>query len=286
MPKRVDDEGILKGTKDIIADALGLKSVQMLNQKSSCRNISRPPDERIWGEDLVQTIYEQITQNGAGPTKSKKNWQLRQQTSIDDTNDSKETLLERAIVVSCKQGWLRGWYNQIPVASGLIDHRKGKRAAIDLVRKLDDRTFELIELKWEANNPVYAAFEILGYGLVYLFSRSNAAALGYERYKPQLLDARSVSLSVLAPTPFFSEFSLDWLELALSHGIAALAQRLTDSELSMTVRFYCFPDGFKLPYSKGSDVKALLNVSADHPKAKELIAALDGVRPVRFESSG
>lgn len=284
MPDKDDTRDILDRTKAIIVDALGLASVRHLDQKTACRNITPPPEEKLWGERLIRNIYEQISQSGATPTNSRENWRLVRQTSISKKNKGKEVLLEKAIAVLCEGGVLDGWFNQVPVASGLITNRN-RRTAIDLVKILDSNAFEFIELKWNANNPVYAAFEILGYGLIYLYSRCNAEAFHYDKDKIKLFTADAVSLHVLAPYPFYSRFELTWLEHGLAHGIAVLADDLTDDALSMDLQFYTFAEDFKLPFSTGAEVSALRSVSADHPQVSAIVAALEDVRPVRSENS-
>lgn len=46
MPDKDDAGGILDRTKQIIVDALGFASVRQLDQKTACRTITPPPDEK------------------------------------------------------------------------------------------------------------------------------------------------------------------------------------------------------------------------------------------------
>jgi len=43
-------------------------------------------------------------------------------------------MLEKAIAILAKEDYLLEWYNQIPVASGLLNSTADRRAALDLAR--------------------------------------------------------------------------------------------------------------------------------------------------------
>jgi hypothetical protein len=123
-----------------------------------------------------------------------------------------------------------GWSNQVPVASGLIDHRLDKRAAIDLVELTDERA-RFIELKWESDTPAFAAFEVLRYGLAYLFCRVNAAEFGYTG-RP-LMRVSRVDLQVVAPTAFYEKHDLRWLEQGLDRAVGEFSFQKTSGHLAM-----------------------------------------------------
>ena len=89
---------------------------------------------------------------------------------------------------------------RIPVASGLIDEKLNKRAAVDLAKIEEDR-LDLYELKCESDNPVYAAFEILQYGLAYLLCRVNRKEFGYADLRTMKVNA--LGLNVLAPHSYY-----------------------------------------------------------------------------------
>ena len=112
-------------------------------------------------------------------------------------------MLERAIAILAVADELPEWHNQIPVASGLIDGKKHKRAAVDLVR-MDGNAAEMVELKWKSDTPLYALFEVLLYGLVLLLCRRKAEKFGYCGL--ELIEARVVKLAVLAPSQYYDEY--------------------------------------------------------------------------------
>ncbi len=120
-------------------------------------------------------------------------------------------------------GTLPGWLNQVPVASGLINDRFDKRAALDLV-KLEDDAARFVELKWKSDTPAYAAFEVLRYGLVYLFSRVNVVEFDYA--DRQMMRVGRVDLQVLAPTVFFDKHDLGWLERGLDNAVDDISRQV------------------------------------------------------------
>ena len=129
--------------------------------------------------------------------------------------------LERALAILGDKGDLPGWYNQIPVASGFMDEWADKRAAVDLLYT-DGNQVDLVELKWASDTPLYALFEILRYGLVFLFCRQNAAKFSYE--DKTLLSCRDLILTILAPHDYYKGFSLHPLAAEINQGLRSLAE--------------------------------------------------------------
>ena len=195
---------------------------------------------------------------------------MERRTHISPENKSPEVVLERAIAVLAERGDLAGWYNQIPVASGLIDDRADKRAAVDLVR-VNQQHADLIELKWGSDTPAFAAFEILRYGLAYIFCRDRKDEFGYGE-KP-LLEARSVGLMVLAPAVYYESHNLGFIARLISEGLGRVCERRDDG-LTMTFSFQAFPQDFKLPFSNGTEVKALKNGAIYERQCSRLVDAL------------
>ena len=197
-----------------------------------------------------------------------------------------QVLLERAIALLGEHGELEDWFNQVPVASGLIDHEADKRAAIDLLR-FNGEHGEFVELKWESNTPVFAAFEILLYGLVYLYARVNRKTLGYLE-KP-LMSVCEVSLRVLAPRAYYTDYHLEWLEQGLDEGIRTLAVKKTDGALSMGFGFLAFPQDFASdispPYATGKEVHQKFDPPMDAEACRSLVSAMDNLEPA-FRSGG
>ena len=69
---------------------------------------------------------------------------------------------------------------------------------------------KFVELKWESDTPAYAAFEVLRYGLVYLFSRVKKEEFGYSDLAT--IHVNHIGLQVVAPTAYFAKHKLGWPE--------------------------------------------------------------------------
>ena len=126
----------------------------------------------------------------------------RRAKEIRDDNRNPETILEKAVAILADKGRMPDWFNQCPVASGITNSSKDQRRAIDLVH-LSSRKARLVELKWCSNTPVYALFEVLEYGLAYVFARLHARELHLERRR--LMQVDQVELEVVGPRGFFGE---------------------------------------------------------------------------------
>lgn len=212
-------------------------------QKRSCNELSKSPPSTFNGGALVDAIYKCIETNLANRpsehrTPSAQNWRLRSTDDPEairpsDENESAEIRLERAIV----ERWPGSWTYQMPVASGLFDKYSDKRRDVDLVHDRKDGHYDLIELKIESDTPLYAAMEILGYGLVYLASRSDRAAnLRYETADRPVLKASRITLCVLAPKSYYADSQLLWLQTAINDGL----RHFSDSNFSIDFRFEMF----------------------------------------------
>jgi len=210
-------------------------------QKRSCNAFSKISPMSFDGSALVTAMYDCIENNLGkrpdGRAPSSQNWQMRSTKDIhlispSSDNESAEVKLERAIV----QKWPTNWTYQMPVASGLFDGYSDKRRAVDLVFDHQDDHYDLVELKvnLKAGSPLYAAMEILGYGLVYLASRNDRAGnLKYDASDLPVLRANRITLCVLAPESYFKSSQLMWLQCAINEGL----DRLAPSDLKMD---FCF----------------------------------------------
>ena len=141
--------------------------------------------------------------------------------------------------------------NQVPIISGIAGSSAYKRRAVDLVRCLPDGGFEFVELKVASDTPLYAAIEVLIYGLLWLLSRESRMQLGY-RSNP-ILDAPALQLSTLAPAAFYRGLPIFGLATAIDYGIALLGRK---HGVVMAFRAMAFPDDFR--WSMDGDVSALV----------------------------
>jgi len=220
----VSESSILgKKVDEVIDNALRLQC--KYKHKKSCLLLSRQPPARLDGKALIKEILKQVKSNWhGGESTGTKNWRWEKQPQIDTKNRSQEVRLERLIVNTTNDDWV----NQVPIASGLT--RGGdRRRAIDLAYRCGDGSYELIELKVDqkAGSPLFAAMEILQYGLLYVFYREHLKTLEpkpLEAEKKKLLGAAAIHLKVLAPESYYKnrkdeEYRLGPLKKMINEGL-------------------------------------------------------------------
>ena len=256
-------KSILNGVGEIIDGALGLcidaKTIGKAphyRHRKSCMMLSSEPVTDFDGKALIKKIYEKIESNLAADRRpSRENWRLtKNHAKIDEgkaNNREKkiEVKLERNIIT------MDDWFNQVPTASGLVNERSDKRGSIDLVHRCDGQLYEFIELKVTSNNPLYAAMEILQYGVLYMLAR-QAMNAGEEK---ELLKAKAIHLKVLAPTNYYERFKkLRWLESDINSGLEKFLRERA-LPFQMTFKFEAFPPYFSLsPFPKDEAIKQAL----------------------------
>ena len=81
------------------------------------------------------------------------------------------------------------------------------------------------ELKVQSNTPLFAAIEIMKYGLLLVWSKNHQKALGYESELQPILAASTVTLSTLAPADYYISLDLTNLASALNDGLAEFGKR-------------------------------------------------------------
>ena len=220
----MSDSSILTDVDDVINEALGLENSRLkYNHKERCQLFSKGKTPELDGAVLIRKIFDQIQSNWhKGKSRSNnQNWRWEPNPEIADKNKSREVFLER-LIIKTQVG--ADWVNQVPVASGLTS-RAGGRRAIDLVHRGENDWYELIELKVDhgGGTPLFAAMEILQYGVLYIFSREKAQELGYEGI--ELLKAKGINLRVLAPADYYAPYNLLWLEKSIDSGLASFLSK-------------------------------------------------------------
>lgn len=239
--------GILDGVEEIIDGFFDVKEIGTkpphYGHKTACLRLSENPPEDLNGSELVRGIFNKIEENWRRSTRrhkkppSDENWRYERHTVTEST--SPEVRLERAIA---ELGGKK-WANQVPTSSGLVDHLHDKVRNIDLLRKIEPSRLEFIELKVESDTPLYAAMEILGYGLIYLFSTRHQDELGYIPSDKNVLGATDVHLKVLAPSEYYTEYRLAWLQELINDGLSAFLESSPDLQVIMDFSFEAFlPD--------------------------------------------
>jgi hypothetical protein len=216
----MSDSSILADVGNVIDEALGLKNSSLKYQhKKRCQLFSNGTEPNLDGAVLIEKIFDRIQSNWhKGKSRSNnQNWRWKPNPKIADENKSREVFLER-LIIKTQVG--ADWVNQVPVASGLTSRGDGRRA-IDLVHRGENDWYELIELKVDhrGGTPLFAAMEILQYGVLYIFSREKAQELGYDGI--ELLNAKGIHLRVLAPADYYAPYNLSWLEKSIDRRLTS-----------------------------------------------------------------
>jgi len=271
----ISGESILYMVDRFTDDMLKLKCIGQVPQyqhKEHCQNLIKMP-VGFDGLSLVQGIYERVESNwnkARNHNPSRKNWRFDEpRRKIADKNTDLEIKLERAIVnleINSPPDYV--WVNQVPTSSGLVHPRADGPRHIDLVHRRDIRAYEFIELKVKSNNPLYAAMEILQYGILYIFSRRNRQIRDADKDK-RLLEARTIDLKVLAPHDYYKGSKLDWLEDGINDGLKRFVKENKCGFL-MNFKFESFAPNFSLsPFPDGDVIKKALEIRRPiYPESK------------------
>ena len=156
--------------------------------------------------NLISACLEQMENNllALNPGKiEQSNWKWEKSLHLASHNPSEEKTLEKLVAFLLDENWM----NQMPVCNGLHGTGGANACRVDLVHR-HEYSYDLIELKYSnkdhggANYPIYAAMEILKYGLAYLLFRKKNL-LKVNPQKPSLhhiMIAEKIRLVVLAPS--------------------------------------------------------------------------------------
>lgn len=216
--------------------------------KTNCLRLSGDTAPDFFeAECIVREMFERIKSNidckiatdekkgKRSPSSANWNFSYRDKSNPEAKKESKkpEVTLERAIIQARRmpnQKFEDKWTYQMPVATGLFDSDTDKASNIDLVRKQSDGVFDLIELKIGSNNPLFAAVEILQYGLAYAASRQLAQKIEYDTGKLEILKAKQIHLCVLAPRKFYElrktpRYNFRWLEEGLNNALLQFSEK-------------------------------------------------------------
>ena len=239
---------LFSGAEPIINGELGGASY---GSRRTFQLLSKSPPNPFTGARLVQQLYDlisgrwhQLLPRLKRLPPSTQNWRwFDPKTDIHESNDGPEQTLERAIVNACLTLGRRDWSNQVPIASGIVGPSAHKTSAIDLIHKRHEWAFDFVELKVNSNTPISAAFQITLYGLIWILSSRDRGRLLYP--KTPILEAKAVTLSVLAPAKYYGDSDLTWLSAALSDGLAGIAKREIGADMNLV--FEQFHESFRWP---------------------------------------
>jgi hypothetical protein len=219
--------GIFEGVDDMIDESLrvmhiGTTAPHYGHKKAALSLTSKPYafDALALFEKMVARMHKNWSdaQDLDPRNPSEENWRWEKKLHISENNLSPEKCCEKAIAACCGEDWV----NQVPTASGLLDGSSEKHCNVDLVHRVAPAEYEFIELKYESGTPLYAAFEILKYGLLYVFSRRYAEQLGYSDVSKEILGARMVHLKVVAPLAYYQRFQMRWLHEETNRALGRL----------------------------------------------------------------
>jgi hypothetical protein len=198
------------------------------------------------GRLLCELVYATLERRWRARTRaegrrpSDENWRWRQIPTLSEGNPSAEVCLEKKLIRIANDTWA----NAIPTASGLFDGG-GRKANVDLAHRLGTEV-AFVELKWESNHPVYAAFEIVGYAMAWAQARLRAEEMGYvvDGVLRPALAPDATRWCVLAPATFYARWDSEDLTrfaASLDQGVSSFfAERL---KVESRFRFLTLPDG-------------------------------------------
>ncbi|MGJ5816730.1 hypothetical protein [Paludibaculum fermentans] len=275
----LNNKGIVTSLDREIDDFFGLSQINLsYANRSAYRKLCREKPQ-LDGAELVRRLLTRISENRSAltqagtPVRGGQMWRFKKNLKLDPGNASLEVRIERAIARLMDSDWV----NQVPVSSGLTDGHEAKRS-IDLVYRHSDTEYDFIELKALSpgrrcggnQTPLFAAMEILQYGLIFLYCRENQEVLfpGTVDLRP-LLRARIIHLEVLMTQNCYEDLGgvgrsgLGWLNSILLTGLEELNRR-TPCLVSFTFAFKQFTKDFAW-------------AEADHQALVE--SALDGCWP-------
>ncbi len=266
-------QSLFDGTDALIAEAAGV----------SHRADLRAPGRRV-GELSVETasclvaaIYDRMLANFPGGVRSTSDqlWRLRCATAIDDGNRSRETMLEKAVANLAAREAMPGWFNQCSVASGIAGLSDARRA-VDLVH-VEGETARLIELKWGSDNPTCALFQVLEYGLAFVFARTELDLAGRLLMRESV---RHVRLEVVGPRAFYAFRHDPVLYDRMNEALSKFVADRTDGTLSMSLRAVAFPERFdRVPFADGASMKEKCAGQVLSHEAKLVRDAFAGLTP-------
>lgn len=249
MPKNDlenDLKGILLGTDRIIDKQLG-------NHKHGSVGLAlTEAPHNFSSKKLLEEMIIQIEKNlnearhpssGIVLGKSIENWREKPPAQKHDKRKP-ERDLEHKLVGAGEEDPDWRWWNQMPIASGLVGHRKDRTRAIDLVcqRKKNPAHYRFIELKIgrESGAPLAAMMEILRYGLVCFTLRKNRGQKWLDDilFDSPIFKANCIDLRVLAPESYYKNYQLGWLETSLTSALNKIVKDQLDESLTMNLSSY------------------------------------------------
>lgn len=278
---------ILAGTDDVIARHIKAGNHDFRHGIVGRKLTTAPKgfNAKLLIMELIGQIESNLKDARVAPSlglklgKSLENWREESPAESPENLNKKqkpERELEHRLVIKAGKNdgqWI--WWNQMPVASGLVGYRADRTRAIDLACKSreDPKHYRLIELKVSRNagGPLFALMEIVRYGLIYFVLRKNQKAnwLADLSFDAEIFDASQVDLCVLAPADYYHGYELGWLEKRLNNALDVICfEDKFGKKLKMSLTSY-WPT--KLPEWTGvpPDDEILMSCLTEWEKAYE-----------------
>ena len=268
----------------VISQFLGFERKKLNNKTASIR-----PTSNKESFNLISELYGKMEINyhnvGSKPkSESEELWSCRYASDIKKHNLSPEKILEKSVAILAEYDYMPGWFNQCPVASGIADPYADLNRAVDLVHwSKSEKLVRLIELKWKSNTPPYALIEVLEYGLAYIFCRVHKRELPLHT---TLMNACHVSLEVVVPPLFYDEYFKYHDYLILKDIFERMSKSLNKfagskiNGLSMSLDALAFPEGFRIPFANGKQVKEKCDTHRLTDEGQEIRDAFHELAPV------
>lgn len=222
--------------------------------KTLAIRVSENPNPGVISVEKLRELFN-VLNSSVWKSNHGSNWLWRASVPDYVTGSSKEVKIEREIAKQDPSTWTC----QMSTSSGVQPNGLNRRRAIDLVRDNGNGRFAFVELKVKSNNPLYAAFEVLGYALAYLQARNAdwQASAGMEG--PNVLKAREIELTVLGPEEWYGfekrsgergKFDFDWLAADIANSLNGLSQGAP----FFTMSFRKYADGDAQPAQAAADI--------------------------------
>lgn len=207
---------------------------------------------------LVRRLLACVEQNwilsGQDDRGSQENWRLQKRDPLALENRRAEEILNRSIAAATQGDWA----NEVAISSGIAGDGS---MHVDLVYELvAGEHYEVIELKWDSNTPLYAAIQVAVYGVYYLFSRVHAERFNYSDPVRPMLSASRIDLRVLAPTPYYSDIEGSaWFrdfEARLNEAVEAVGRETLVNDFSMGFAYTQLPADFVGPEASADAIQS------------------------------
>jgi hypothetical protein len=263
---------IFRNISDVFDEWLGIAGLEKYGTKPSVpkyrsrqaaidlsdRGGSLSDQARLNAEQVIQRAMETLVTNipEADWRPAESNWKWEKSLKIASHNPSQEKTLEKLTVFLLDDGWV----NQIPVCNGLVADGRADACRIDLGHRIAEREYELIELKFGtegisgSDHPLFAAMEVVHYGLMYLLFRQRRFPIQRGHH---LLRADRIKLIVLAPAAWYRfkrrgdcrlhSFDFGWLATQLSNGLQAYSHQ-HKMNLNIEMEFQALSSSFHANY--------------------------------------